>query len=84
MDMTDAEQAIMREHALYWHALAKEDVAVVFGPIGDPAGPWGLGILRAESDAAAHALEAGDPAIRANVGFRYELLPFLRTVRSPS
>jgi hypothetical protein len=38
MDMTDAERAVMGEHAAYWHGLLDRRTAVVFGPVLDPAG----------------------------------------------
>jgi hypothetical protein len=57
-----------------------EGHAIVFGPVADPAGPWGLGVLRAASDAALEALRDGDPAIKSGRGFRYEVLPMIRAV----
>ena len=52
----------------------------VFGPVGDPKGPWGLGIFEAESEADLQQLLAKDPAITAGIGARYETLPMLRAV----
>src|SRR6185295_8410074 len=45
-DMTDVEKTAMRAHVAYWTEIAKTGAAVVFGPVADPAGVWGLGILR--------------------------------------
>jgi uncharacterized protein YndB with AHSA1/START domain/uncharacterized protein YciI len=80
MDMNADERAVMASHAQYWHGLSKAGSALVFGPVGDPQGPWGLGIVRAADEAAAHALEASDPAILSGRGFRCELLPMLQAV----
>ncbi|MBI5544737.1 MAG: hypothetical protein HY901_12675 [Deltaproteobacteria bacterium] len=74
-DMTPAEAATMREHVVYWRGLLQAGTAIVFGPVADPKGAWGVGIVRAADEAAVRALEAGDPAIRAGAGFRYEILP---------
>jgi uncharacterized protein YciI len=52
-----------------------EGTAIVFGPVADPKGAWGVGIVRAADEAAVHALEASDPAIQSKRGFRYEVLP---------
>jgi hypothetical protein len=41
----------------------------------DPKGAWGVGIVWTADEAAVHALEATDPAIRSKRGFRYEILP---------
>jgi uncharacterized protein YndB with AHSA1/START domain/uncharacterized protein YciI len=80
MDMNAEERAVMQAHAKYWHGLLQAGSVVVFGPVGDPNGPWGLGIVRAADEATAHALEAADPAILSGRGFRYELLPMLQAV----
>ena len=52
-------------------------IAVAFGPVLDPAGAWGLGLLRTTDEAAVRAFIAEDPVIRAQRGFRYEILPML-------
>jgi uncharacterized protein YndB with AHSA1/START domain len=79
-DLDAAEAAMMREHAQYWRGLLAEGNAVVFGPVADPAGAWGLGVLRASNDEALEALRQGDPAIKSGRGFRYEVLPMIRAV----
>jgi uncharacterized protein YndB with AHSA1/START domain len=80
MDMNAEERAVMQEHALYWRGMLAAGSALVFGPVGDPKGPWGLGILRAADEAAAHALQAKDPVILSGRGFSYELMPMMQLV----
>lgn len=79
-DMTDDERAVMAEHVAYWRGLLAEGTAVVFGPVADPAGPWGLGVVSVADAAAVAGLEAADPVIRSGRGFRYEVLPMLQAV----
>ena len=55
----------MGEHAAYWTGLTERGTAVVFGPVFDPAGVWGLAILDVADEAGASALTAADPVIRA-------------------
>jgi uncharacterized protein YndB with AHSA1/START domain len=78
-DMTPTETDLMRRHAAYWADLMERGKAIVFGPVADPKGPWGVGIVRASEDEMA-ALRDGDPAIESGVGFRYEILPMMRAV----
>jgi uncharacterized protein YndB with AHSA1/START domain len=73
--MTAGEAAVMQEHVAYWDKHVREGTAIVFGPVADPSGAWGLGVVRVADEAAVHALEAGDPAIQSKRGFRYEILP---------
>jgi uncharacterized protein YciI len=62
-DITEAETAIMGRHALYWRALVDEGRVVVFGPVADPAGTWGLAVVAAASLEEARALGEDDPAV---------------------
>jgi uncharacterized protein YndB with AHSA1/START domain len=54
--MQPEEQALMAEHGGYWRQMLADGKAVLFGPVADPAGAWGLGILRAKDEAAVKAL----------------------------
>ena len=60
-DMTEAEASLMREHAVYWSDFARRRIAVVFGPVSDPKGAWGLAVVEAADEAKARALGANDP-----------------------
>jgi uncharacterized protein YciI len=62
-DMTEAEAAIMEDHAAYWTQHLASGVAIVFGPVTDPAGNWGLAVVEADTEADALALRDADPAI---------------------
>src|SRR5271166_4680228 len=61
-DMTPDEASIMQSHVAYWSDLLARGKAVVFGPVADPHGPWGLGVIRVADEAEASALTEGDPA----------------------
>ncbi len=75
VDMSEAEKGLMHTHAAWWSDLTARGVAVVFGPVLDPKGPWGLGIIEAEDEGRARALTAEDPVIKAAAGFSYDVLP---------
>ena len=78
--MTVAERAIMTEHVGYWTGKVATGHALVFGPVADPAAGYGIGIMNAADRAEMDALRDADPAIRANVGFRYEIFVMPRIV----
>jgi uncharacterized protein len=80
MDMTDAERELMNAHVGYWMKHLAEGRVVVFGPVLDPKGAWGLAVVRARDEAEMHALQAADPVVAANVGFSYETLPMMQAV----
>ena len=51
-----------------------------FGPVGDPNGAYGTGIISAEGQSESEALRDRDPAIRPPHGFRTEVVRVLRLV----
>ncbi len=61
--MTPEEAAVMQEHGAYWDGLLAEGTAVVFGPVVEPTGAWGLGVLEVDDPAAAERVREGDPAV---------------------
>ena len=80
-DMTGDERTIMQAHARYWQDKLAEGVAIAFGPVADPMGGWGLGILEVRDEIELNALQAADPAIESGRGFHYESLPMVRVLR---
>ena len=78
--MTADEREIMQKHVRYWTQKVGSGNALVFGPVADPAGGYGIGIMKAESPAAMDALRDADPAILAGVGFRYEIAVMPRII----
>lgn len=65
--MTDEEKAVMADHVEYWTGLLAGGVAVVFGPVLDPAGPYGLGVVEVESQDQLQGLIVADPAVRSGM-----------------
>ncbi|WP_394352631.1 YciI family protein, partial [Candidatus Nitrosotalea sp. FS] len=46
--MTDAEAKMMNEHVAYWNDLTNRGVVIIFGPVLDPNGMWGLAVVEAK------------------------------------
>ncbi|MDQ4069193.1 MAG: YciI family protein [Actinomycetota bacterium] len=66
-DMTEAEQAVMGEHAAYWTNLFQEGSVVLFGVVMAPVGAWGLAVVEAEHEDDVRAIASDDPAVRTNL-----------------
>lgn len=66
--MTEAETATMHDHVAYWRTLADKGTAVVFGPVADPAGGWGVAVIESESEDEAQAIRAADPVVVNDLG----------------
>ena len=74
-DMTPQEGQALQAHVGYWTDLMARGVAVAFGPVADPAGTYGVAIVRLPPDADPHELSRADPAVTADLGFTAEIHP---------
>jgi len=64
-DMSEAERQVMIEHVAYWTGQVENGPMLIFGPVVDPNGGWGVGILEVEDEQAARRLTLDDPVIKA-------------------
>jgi hypothetical protein len=81
MDMDDAEKKMMHEHFLYWKGRQDAGEVIVFGPVLDPQGPYGMGVISAADETGARAFADGDLAMKSNRGFTCEIHPMRAVTR---
>ena len=62
-DMTAEEREVMGRHAAYWQPLVEDGQMVVFGPVLDDTGSYGLGVVEADDEDGLRAFAAGDPVV---------------------
>ena len=79
-DMTEAEREMMGRHGAYLRQWAEEGSVILFGPVGDPKGPWGLAIFEAVDEAKVKEIVDGDPVLNSGAGFSHEILPMMQAV----
>jgi uncharacterized protein len=77
LDMTAEERGIMERHMAYWSEKATRGIAIVFGPVMDPKGVYGIGVYQTKDEAEMRELLKSDPA---NGLLQYEVLPMPRAV----
>ncbi|WP_426671122.1 YciI family protein [Mucilaginibacter sp. McL0603] len=65
-DMTDAERAIMQQHVTYWGDLMSKGMVVVYGPVMDPSGAYGIGVVETKDEEQLKELIKNDPATTIN------------------
>jgi uncharacterized protein YciI len=82
VDATPAEAAVMARHAGYWQQLTEAGTAVVFGPVADPAGAWGLAVVTAQGEGDVEALGAADPAVTSGLA-TFEVHPMPGATAGP-
>src|SRR6201987_5188413 len=68
LDMTDEERDIMDRHADYWRPWVESGQMVIFGPVLDSSGSWGLSVVEAEDGQELRAFAADDPVVTTRTG----------------
>ena len=63
LDMTDDEREIMGRHAAHWQSYIDSGQMVVFGPVLDDTGSWGLGVVEADDEDEVRAFAVRDPVV---------------------
>jgi hypothetical protein len=76
-DMSAEERATMQKHVIYWTDLMNKGFVLAFGPVIDPKGVYGLGIIGADSQKQVGEFIANDPANGLN---KYEFYPMMAIV----
>ncbi len=79
-DATDAERALMQAHVRYWMPHIEARKVVVFGPVLDPAGVWGVAVLELPDDDDPGRYSAQDPVVLAEAGFSYDIFPMATAI----
>ena len=64
LDMTEEEKRLMQAHAGYWTQLAKKGIALLFGPVLDPRGSYGIGVVQVEDEEDLKVLTENDPVFK--------------------
>ena len=53
----------MERHAAHWQSFVESGQMVIFGPVLDTTGSWGLGVVEAEDEDEVRVFAARDPAV---------------------
>lgn len=77
-DMSSDERAIMLQHVAYWNQLMSEGHVIAFGPVFDPSGGYGVGIVEVSDEETVKTFIANDPANGLN---SYEYYPMMAVIK---
>ena len=75
--MTEEEKVIMGQHVAYWTEKLNQGKVYAFGPVMDPKGIYGLGIVGVEDEQELKDFISSDPASKIN---NYEYFPMKAVV----
>lgn len=68
LNMSDEEREIMGRHAAHWKPYVESGQMVVFGPVLDSTGSWGLGVIELDDEDELRAFAATDPVVTTGTG----------------
>jgi hypothetical protein len=80
-DMNESEKVLMGQHAVYWAGMCKDGAVLVYGPVMDPQGPFGMGIFEGADEAEIKRRTDADPVMQAGIGFQIEITPMRAMTR---
>jgi uncharacterized protein len=81
-DMTAEERKTMGLHVAYWKELMNLGIVITFGPVLDPKGVYGLGIVGVEDEKKVKEIIGFDPANGLNQYEYYPMMAILPEKRS--
>jgi hypothetical protein len=71
-DISPDEAKIMAEHSAYWKVLLEKRICLVYGPVFDPKGFFGIGIIAIDNEEQLSSIINNDPAGKLG---KYEFYP---------
>ena len=63
LDMSDEEREVMGRHAAHWQPYIESGQMVIFGPVLDSTGSWGLGVVQSDNEDEVRDFAARDPVV---------------------
>jgi uncharacterized protein YciI len=78
MTMSSEEQAIMQKHAAYWQQHMEKGKVAAFGPVLDPKGVYGFGIVSADSEEELKQFIDNDPSLQINTVEYYPMMAMVK------
>ncbi len=73
-DLTEEERAVMMQHAAYVRGFFENGSVLAYGPVLDPEGSFGMGLLEMTDLAEAEEFAKNDPSIKCGMN-RYTISP---------
>ena len=76
LDQNDHEKQIMQQHAAYWAELTNKRDSILYGPVFDPNGVFGMAVIEVDDETQAKAIADNDPVVLSAISV-YELIPMV-------
>ena len=67
LTLDEKERATMNAHKDYWMQLFERRKVIVYGPVFDPGGVYGMAVLDVESEEEGNSVKNNDPAVSSTI-----------------
>ena len=74
LDLNESERALMMEHGAYVRKFFDAGSVLIYGPVMDSAGSFGMAVLEMDDIAEAERFAQGDPSVKAGMN-KYTISP---------
>ena len=74
VNQNEKEKKVMEQHVEYWKELTSEKNAIVYGPVFDPKGIYGMAVIEVNNEEDADEIAKNDPAVVSKI-CTCELIP---------
>ncbi len=74
LDQNEEEKSVMQQHMQFWVELTDKRNSIVYGPVFDPQGVFGMAVIEVDNEEEADIIAKNDPAVSSEV-CSYELIP---------
>ena len=74
LDQNEDEKKMMQQHMEYWKALTNQKNAILYGPVFDPKGMYGMAVIEVNDERKADEIAKRYPALLSKM-CSYELIP---------
>ena len=78
-DMNQTEAATMSKHFAYWQDQLATGTVVIYGPVQEDGGTWGLAIVEADQEAEVRTIGDADPAVSSGMA-TYQVWPMATSI----
>ena len=72
--MTEDEGTVMQEHSAYWKSYMDKGMVHVFGPVLDPKGVYGFGVVSVDDEEQLKEFLNNDPSLKINTVEYYPMM----------
>jgi uncharacterized protein YciI len=74
LDQNEDERKVMQQHMEYWKELTNKKNAIIYGPVFDHKGVYGMAVIEVNYERQADEIAKSDPALLSKM-CSYRLIP---------